>query len=233
MGQMIDYNIKRHGLIMIISAPSGVGKTTLARMLLESDDHIHHSVSYTTRPKRGNEVEGINYHFTGMDRFKEMIENNDFLEYAEVFGNLYGTPKQSVETLLAAGEDVLFEIDWQGHRQILSRARQDLVSIFILPPCKEELFKRLNYRNQDSAEVMRRRLEETNWELCHWHEYDYVIINRCLEDSLDKLRSILRAERLKKERRIGLPEFVEILIQQDIDFLLKDLINSDHDNNKL
>ncbi len=230
---MIDHNIKRHGLIMVISAPSGVGKTTLARMLLESDEHIHHSVSYTTRPKRSNEVEGIHYHFVGVDRFKEMIENNDFLEYVELFGHLYGTPKQSVSTLLAAGEDVLFEIDWQGHRQILSRARQDMVSVFILPPCKEELFKRLSGRNQDSKEVMHRRLEEANWELCHWHEYDYVIINRCLEDSLDKLHSILRAERLKKERRTGLPEFVESLIQQDINFLLKNLINSDESNNNL
>ncbi|MDZ5761204.1 guanylate kinase [Lyticum sinuosum] len=212
-------NIKRRGLMFVISAPSGAGKTTLSKILLETDKHIHMSVSYTTRPMRSEEIDGLDYHFISIDKFKQMIDNDEFIEYAKVFDNLYGTPKKEVERNILFGEDVLFDIDWQGHRNLISRARQDVVSVFILPPSKEDLIHRITKRGKDSIDVIRNRIESANWEICHWHEYDYIIINRDIEESLTKIQSILRAERLRKERRIGLPDFVGNLIQQDIDLL--------------
>lgn len=169
---------------------------------------------------RAGEVNGIDYNFVDVEDFKKTVKDEGFLEYAEVFNNLYGTPKEEVEKNITGGEDVLFDIDWQGHRQLISRARQDVVGIFILPPCKEELLRRIKGRGQDSDEVIRGRIEKINWEICHWHEYDYIVINRDLEESLEKIQSILRSERLRKERRVGLPDFVNHIIQQDVDHLL-------------
>lgn len=207
-------NIKRRGLMFIISAPSGTGKTTLAKMLLEEDQHITPSISCTTRSKRDKEKEGIDYYFLSKKNFKQMSKNGDFLEYAQIFDNFYGTPKAAVEERLNNGEDVLFDIDWQGHRQLISTARTDVTSIFLLPPSKQELLKRLEKRNQDNKGIIKYRMERANEEIMHWHEYDYVIINRDLEQSLHKLLAILRAERLRKERRLGLPEFVGNLIKE-------------------
>jgi guanylate kinase len=210
------YKISRRGLIFILSGPSGAGKSTLVRNILAIDNHIHNSVSATTRNKRASEKDGIDYHFIDNVEFKKRVNEHQFLEYAEILGNYYGTPRTSVEKFLESGEDVIFDIDWQGHRQMVATAREDVVSVFILPPSKEELLRRLNFRNQDSAESIKQRTEEANSEISHWHEYDYVIINRNIESSLNKVLAILRAERLKRRRRQGLIPFVQGLIQQDI-----------------
>lgn len=211
-----DQEIKRRGLMLVISAPSGAGKTTLCKKLLQVDPHIHFSVSATTRAKRASEVNGVDYIFTAVDEFNLMAKNNEFLEYAEICGNFYGTPFKNANEQIARGEDVLFEIDWQGHRQLISRARNDVVSVFILPPSKEELSRRINGRGQDSDDIINERLEKSNWDICHWQEYDYIIVNRDIETSFTKLQAILRAERLKKERRTGLADFVNDLIKQDV-----------------
>jgi guanylate kinase len=209
--------IKRRGLMLILSSPSGTGKTTLARMLLEDDEHVHTSISATTRKQRPGEVDGKHYYFIDEDKFKDMIAKNEFLEYAIVFGKMYGTPREYVENMLDKGEDVLFDIDWQGNRQLTAMARDDVVSVFILPPSMEELYGRLVKRNQDTPDVIDYRMERAGDEISHWHEYDYIIINKDLEESLDKLGSILRAERLKKARRTGLPGFVEELQAEKFD----------------
>ncbi len=203
--------------MLVLSAPSGTGKTTMAKRLMEADDHIHWSISVTTRPMRSGEVDGVDYHFVTIDKFKAMVAHGQLLEYAEVFGNFYGTPRATVESYLSDGEDVLFDIEWQGHRQLISSARPDVTSVFILPPSKSELLKRLKTRNLDDDNIIKNRIDHVNFELSHWHEYDYHIINRDLDESMEKLHAILRAERLRKTRRVGLAGFVGDLLREEID----------------
>ncbi len=208
--------------MFVLSAPSGTGKTTMARKLMEIDTHIHWSISVTTRNPRPGEINGVDYFFVSRDEFKKMVSNNELLEYAEVFGNFYGTPRFKVEEYLNRGEDVVFDIEWQGHRQLVSSAREDVASVFILPPMKRELVNRLQLRNTDCIETINKRMEHVNFELSHWHEYDYHIINRNLDESVEKLYAVLRAERLKKKRRIGLASFVGDLLREEINALLTD-----------
>jgi len=200
--------------MLILSSPSGAGKTTLANMLLAIDAHTHPSISYTTRKPRPGEVDKKDYFFVDESTFEKMIEEEAFLEYVYKFGNYYGTPKTQVEGFLSIGEDVVFDIDWHGNRALTAAAREDVVSVFILPPSKVELRERLVKRAQDANETIELRLEKANSELMHWHEYDYQIINKDLEESLKKLYSILRAERLKKARRIGVVDFVNTLLAE-------------------
>ena len=200
--------------MFILSAPSGTGKTTLANKIIENDKHISLSISCTTREKRKGEIDGKHYYFVNKEQFKKQVQNDSFLEYAEIFGQFYGTPKKQVLDKLEQGEDVLFDIDWQGHRQLSAIARLDVTSVFLLPPSKEELLRRLQLRNQDKPSVVQYRIERSDEEISHWHEYDYVIINKDMEHSMEKLLSILRAERLKKERRVGLNDFVSKLIHE-------------------
>lgn len=208
--------IKRRGLLLVISSPSGAGKTTLANLLLKADKHIHPSVSYTTRPMREGEIDKQHYFFTERPNFEQMIKDGKFLEYAEVFGNLYGTPRHLVDQYIENGEDVAFDIDWQGHRTLKAIAPDDVVSVFILPPSKKILRERLEKRAQDAKETVDLRMLKANSELSHWHEYDYTIVNKDLDDSLKKLLAILRAERLRKHRRQGVVDFVNQL-QSEID----------------
>ncbi len=201
----------RRGLMLVLSSPSGAGKTSISRSLLEHDDNLSLSVSATTRPRRPAETEGVHYFFVSDARFEEMVQANDLLEHARVFGNRYGTPRAPVEKDLLAGRDVLFDIDWQGTQQVAEKARDDLVSVFILPPSTAELERRLHNRAQDSDEVVRSRMAKAADEMSHWAEYDYIIINHDLEQSVSHVEAILTAERLKRERRIGLRDFVESL----------------------
>jgi len=205
---MPKLEIARRGLMLVLSSPSGAGKTTIARALLERDSNIAMSVSYTTRPKRPGETEGKDYHFVDAAAFAEMVKAGAFLEHAEVFGNAYGTPKAEVAASLNAGRDLLFDIDWQGHRELKQMADGDLVSVFILPPSTEELARRLHIRAQDSEEVVQRRMGKAEGEIRHWDEFGYVVINDDLEESIAAILSILRAERLRRERRTGLRDFV-------------------------
>ena len=208
--------------MFVLSAPSGTGKTTMARKLMEIDNHIHWSVSITTRPMRNGEKDGVDYHFVSQDEFKAMVANGEMLEYAEVFGNFYGTPRAQVEEFLNAGEDVIFDIEWQGHRQLVSSARDDVASVFILPPTKKELMNRLQLRNTDCLDTINKRMDHANFELSHWHEYDYHIINRNLDESVEKLYAVLRAERLKKKRRLGLACFVGDLLREELNEMLNE-----------
>ncbi len=194
-----------------MSSPSGAGKTTLSRKLLDADKNITMSVSVTTRAARPGEVEGSDYHFITKERFAQMRDRRELLEYAEVFGNFYGTPKKPVEEALAKGRDVLFDIDWQGTQQLAQAMEDDLVRLFILPPSADELQNRLINRNQDSSSVVAKRMAEASREISHWPEYDYVIINDNIETSHGEVLAILCAERLKRRRRIGLVEFVRNL----------------------
>jgi guanylate kinase len=203
--------IQRRGLMLVLSSPSGAGKTTLSRQLLENDSNIRLSVSFTTRPKRPSERDGADYHFVDTATFRDMIERNQFLEYAEVFGNYYGTPRAPVEDALNAGSDVLFDIDWQGTQQLEKSLASDLVKVFVLPPSNRELVRRLVTRAQDPAEVVTQRMAKAADEMSHWAEYEYVIVNRDIATSLIGLKSILTAERLKRSRQGGLVEFVKAL----------------------
>jgi guanylate kinase len=195
----------------VLSSPSGAGKTTLSRGLLASDPGIVLSVSATTRTMRPNEREGRDYFFVSHDGFDAAIEAGEFLEYATVFDHLYGTPKKPVMDALAAGQDVLFDIDWQGTQQLKERAREDLVSVFVLPPTHDELERRLRIRAQDSDEVVRKRMSKAADEISHWPEYDYVIVNDDLAVAQDKIKAILDAERLRRTRQVGLSDFVRKL----------------------
>lgn len=203
--------LKRRGLMLVLSSPSGAGKTTLSRRLLADDPEISLSVSVTTRPPRPGERDGIDYHFITQEKFAELRDHNELLEHATVFENSYGTPKAPVEAALAAGRDVLFDIDWQGTQQLGENAERDLVTVFILPPSAADLEKRLITRAQDSIEVVRKRMAKAASEISHYFEYDYVLINAELEKSLADLEAILRTERLKRERQVGLNDFVKEL----------------------
>ncbi len=200
--------IARRGLLLVMSSPSGAGKTTLSRALLASDHHIRMSVSVTTRPPRPGELDGKDYFFISKERFFEMRDKDELLEWAEVFGNLYGTPRLPVEDALAKGRDVLFDIDWQGTQQLEQAMGDDLVRIFILPPSSDELRDRLVKRAQDSASVVAKRMAEASREMSHWAEYDYVIVNDDVATSSAEITAILSAERLRRKRRVGLTEFV-------------------------
>jgi len=201
--------IKRRGLMLVLSSPSGAGKTTISRALLAETDDLTMSVSATTRRPRANEVDGVDYFFVDEVKFGLMINRQELFEYAKVFDHYYGTPKEPVVEALREGRDVLFDIDWQGTQQLAQRAREDLVRIFILPPSMKELRRRLESRASDSAAIVDGRMGKANNEISHWAEYDYIIINNDIEESLNKVRSILAAERLKRERQIGLVEFVK------------------------
>jgi guanylate kinase len=194
-----------------MSSPSGAGKTTLSRTLLASDHDIRMSVSVTTRPPRPGELDGEDYLFISKQRFSEMRDGGELLEWAEVFGNLYGTPRLPVEDALAKGRDVLFDIDWQGTQQLAQAMGEDLVRIFILPPSTDELRDRLIRRAQDSSSVVAKRMAEASREMSHWAEYDYVIVNDDVETATAEITAILIAERLRRKRRVGLTEFVRRL----------------------
>jgi guanylate kinase len=204
-------NIPRRGLMLVLSSPSGAGKTTLSRGLLASDANVVLSVSATTRAKRPNESEGRDYFFVSRDGFDAAIEAGDFLEYATVFDHLYGTPKKPVMDALAAGQDILFDIDWQGTQQLKERAREDLVSVFVLPPTHDELERRLRIRAQDSDDVVHKRMSKAADEISHWPEYDYVIVNDDLALAHARIKAILDAERLRRTRQVGLSDFVRKL----------------------
>ena len=207
-----DDRLHRRGLMFILSSPSGAGKTTLSRMLLAADAEIRLSVSATTRPPRPNEVDGVHYHFVTPERFQAMIDEDDFYEWAEVFGHRYGTPKGAIRAALKEGQDFLFDIDWQGTQQLYQKDQQDVVRVFILPPSIEELPRRLQGRATDSAEVIAARMERARAEISHWDGYDYVIINDDVEVCFDKVHAILEAERMKRQRQTGLIPFVRGLM---------------------
>jgi guanylate kinase len=200
--------IKRRGLMLVLSSPSGAGKTTLSRKLLASDPNITLSVSATTRAMRPTEVEGKDYFFISPKEFDSWVKQDAFLEHAVVFENRYGTPKGPVEDALVSGRDVLFDIDWQGTQQMKERARDDLVSVFILPPSHAELERRLKTRAEDTDEVVAKRMEKAADEISHWPEYDYIIINDNVDRARTELEAILVAERLKRARQVGIPSFV-------------------------
>jgi len=204
-----DQKAARRGLMLVLSSPSGAGKTTLAKRLLQVEQGVVLSISATTRPRRPGEVDGEDYFFVAEDVFAAMRANGELLEWANVFGNLYGTPRNFVEKALKSGTDVLFDIDWQGAQQLAHAARDDVVKAFILPPSREELERRLRQRAQDSEEVVERRMAEADSEMSHWAEYDYVIINNDLDECERLLRSILAAERLKRERQVNLAAIVK------------------------
>ena len=206
-----DIPVARRGLMLVLSSPSGAGKTTLSRRLLESDPAIDLSISVTTRPPRPGEVDGRDYHFIDRARFDTMIKRGELLEWAEVFGNGYGTPRGPVDAALAAGRDVLFDIDWQGTQQLREKGRDDLVSVFVLPPTIPDLEARLRTRAQDSDDIIHARMSKAADEMSHWAEYDYVVINREVLCAFEDVCAILAAERLKRERQIGLSSFVRSL----------------------
>ena len=202
-------SIQRRGLMLVLSSPSGAGKTTLSRQLLENDSHIQLSVSCTTRERRPSEKDGVDYKFIDTPTFRGMIERGEFLEHARVFDHYYGTPSAPVEEALSTGRDMLFDIDWQGTQQLKEKGREDLVTVFILPPSTRDLEKRLITRAQDSPDIVARRMAKAADEMSHWAEYDYAIINRDIATSLIQLKSILTAERLKRERQVGMSVFVK------------------------
>ena len=206
-----DEAIARRGLMLVLSSPSGAGKTTLSRMLLDADRAVALSVSVTTRKQRPGEIDGRDYHFIDAARFDAMVKNGELLEWAQVFGHRYGTPRPPVETALEQGRDVLFDIDWQGTQQLREKADRDLVSIFVLPPSIPDLERRLRTRAQDSDEVIHARMAKAADEMSHWAEYDYVVINSDIDRTFAEVRSILAAERLKRERQTGLSAFVRNL----------------------
>ena len=206
-------HLNRRGVLFVLSSPSGAGKTTISRMMLDADSDIALSISATTRPPRPGEVDGVHYHFVDTESLKKMAADGEFLEWAHVFGHRYGTPRAPVEELLAAGKDVLFDIDWQGAQQLYQEAGPDVVRVFVLPPTMEELERRLRSRGTDSDEVIAARMERAANEISHWDGYDYVLINDDVDGCFDEVRAILRAERLKRRRQIGLIGFARDLIR--------------------
>jgi guanylate kinase len=209
--QQKRHTIARRGLMLVLSSPSGAGKTTLSRRLLEAEPAVALSISVTTRRQRPGEVDGRDYHFIDAARFDAMVKAGDLLEWAVVFGNRYGTPRAAVEAALVEGRDVLFDIDWQGTQQLREKADRDLVSIFVLPPSIPDLERRLRTRAQDADDVIHARMAKAADEMSHWAEYDYVVINRDIDHAFGEVRSILAAERLKRERQTGLSAFVRKL----------------------
>ncbi|MEE2969929.1 MAG: guanylate kinase [Pseudomonadota bacterium] len=203
--------IKRRGLMLVLSSPSGAGKTTISRELLSRDDNLALSVSATTRPKRPGETAGVDYDFIDAVDFNLMVNRRELLEHAKVFDHYYGTPRKAVEGALSEGRDMLFDIDWQGTQQLAESARDDLVTVFILPPSTEELNRRLHSRAQDPEDVVAARMAKASDEISHWAEYHYIIVNRDLDESVSAVHAILNAERLRRERQVGLTDFVKRL----------------------
>ena len=204
-------SIKRRGLMLVLSSPSGAGKTSIARELLALDKNLQMSISTTTRPRRPGEVHGVDYEFIQPNTFREMIDDEKLIEYAKVFDYYYGTPRYPVESALASGKDVLFDIDWQGTQQLAEHVGSDLIRVFILPPSTRELERRLKTRAQDSVSVVDNRMAKAMDEISHYPEYDYIIVNTVLEESVRNVRSILTSERLKRQRQIGLTDFIKRL----------------------
>ena len=204
-------SIERRGFLLVLSSPSGAGKTTITRRLVERDPELEMSVSVTTRPRREEEIEGRDYFFVDRRRFEEMIARGELLEHASVFENCYGTPRRPIELALAAGRDVVGDLDWQGTQQLTETVRDDLVSVFVLPPSLAALEARLRARAQDSAAVVATRMAKSAEEMTHWSEYDYVIVNRDIEDSVAQVQAIVTAERFRRERQVGLADFVNRL----------------------
>ena len=211
-GPIQTNTLKRRGLLFILSSPSGAGKTTLSRMLLEADPGIQLSVSATTRAPRPGEVDGKHYHFVSEAEFDRMVDEDEFYEWAHVFGHRYGTPKNHIRDGLKAGQDYLFDIDWQGTQQLYQKDQQDVVSVFVLPPSLPELRRRLEARAQDSSEVIDERMERAHAEISHWAEYDYVVINDDVDECFDRVREVLDAERMRRTRQTGLIPFVRTLM---------------------
>ncbi|MBN9526297.1 MAG: guanylate kinase [Alphaproteobacteria bacterium] len=203
--------VGRRGLMLVLSSPSGAGKTTISRRLMAQDDNLRLSISVTTRASRPGEVDGVDYRFISDAEFQRMAAHDELLEHARVFDHHYGTPRTEVANRLARGHDVLFDIDWQGTQQLRQKMRDDLVSVFILPPSTAELERRLKTRAQDSAEVVAKRMAKAADEISHWAEYDYIVVNDDFDRCLANVMAILRAERLKRERQTGLIEFVRDL----------------------
>jgi guanylate kinase len=203
--------IARRGLMLVLSSPSGAGKSTITRELLKRDPGISMSVSTTTRPKRPGEVDGKDYFFVGKQEFDRMAAAGEFLEHATVFDNSYGTPKAPVQKILKSGRDVLFDVDWQGAQKLRPSAPQDVVTVFILPPSIAELERRLHYRAQDSEDVVKNRMAKATAEMSHWDAYDYVIVNEDVAESVGRVQAILTAERSKRDRQMGLGDFVREL----------------------
>jgi len=214
--RIMEQVISRQGFMFVLSSPSGAGKTTVARMLLEKDKNLVLSLSVTTRPKRPAEVDGKDYIFVDEVKFHEIVESGNFLEHANVMGHWYGTPKASVETALENGQDVLFDIDWQGMQQLQQSANHILVTIFILPPSWEELERRLRSRAQDSDEVVKNRMDNAAEEISHWSEYDHVLINEDLDNCVANAHEILQSERSKRSSQLGLEHFIETLIKASV-----------------
>jgi len=208
---MTARDIKRRGILLVLSSPSGAGKTTITRALVARDPLLALSVSATTRPKRMGEVDGKDYHFVEPRRFAAMVDNGELLEHATVFGHSYGTPRAPVIAAIEAGRDIITDIDWQGTQQLQAKIGADLVSVFVLPPSMAALEARLRARAQDSAEVVRSRMAKSSEELSHWDAYDYVVVNDDIEDSVRRAQAILSAERVRKQRQVGLAEFVNQL----------------------
>ncbi|WP_029057376.1 guanylate kinase [Stappia stellulata] len=204
---------QRRGLMLVLSSPSGAGKSTIARQLLEQESNLKLSISVTTRPRRSSEIDGVHYHFISRERFEQMRDRNELLEWAEVHGNYYGTPSDPVEEALSQGQDVLFDIDIQGTFQLYEAVRPDVVSVFILPPSIAEMKSRLHRRAEDTPDVIQRRLKTAVGEMKHWCEYDYVIVNEDLQRAYDGARSILRAERLRRERCPAIGTFIEGMVE--------------------
>lgn len=215
MSEQVD--IRRRGIMLVLSSPSGAGKTTLTRNLLDRENiddpgKLELSISVTTREMRGSEIKGVHYHFVTKRRFESMRDGGELLEWAEVHGNYYGTPREPVEKALGEGRDVLFDIDWQGARQLYEKMREDVVSVFVLPPTAAELKSRLERRAEDSSSVIQRRLKNAIEEIMHWEEYDYILVNRDLDKSFARLRAILTAERLKRVKMTDLQNFMDQLL---------------------
>ena len=208
---MTSDRIARRGLMLVLSSPSGAGKTTISRLLLERDNCLLMSISTTTRPIRPGEKDNRDYHFVDPTEFNLMVNRQEFLEHAKVFGNYYGTPRSAVEEALASGSDVVFDIDWQGAQQLGEVAGEDLVRVFILPPTTDELTRRLHRRAQDTADVVASRMEKASDEMSHWAEYDFIVINEDVETSVAQVQAILAAERLRRQRQFGLSELVKRL----------------------
>jgi len=212
-----DTEIRRRGIMLVLSSPSGAGKTTLSRGLLEKENEedpgkLELSISVTTRERRRSEIEGVHYHFVSKRQFENMRDAGDLLEWAEVHGNYYGTPREPVERALGEGRDVLFDIDWQGTRQLVENMRDDVVTVFVLPPSADELKTRLERRAEDNSTIIAQRLKNAVEEISHWREYDYILVNRDLDKSFARVRAILTAERLKRVKMIDIEAFADRLL---------------------